>query len=292
MNVDVVGYFTTATTGSTYSVAAKQKVVDTRDTSVMAAKERRKIQVAGQFGVPADATGVLVNVTAASTGTAGNVGLSPAYGTVVGTSTVYFGTGESVANRALVALAPDGTIEVYASSQSHVRIDLVGWFGTGGQSLRYNPVLPGRLVDTRNGTGGVAPLAGGAPAAVAVEGHRGIPADAHAVVGTLTVIRPTVDDQDDDLADGERTARDSGLRSARWRRPGRSRLARAVERRQGGADGGRRAPRTPRWTCSATSADRGRCSGQGCRLARLDLAGDEHPLRRPGPARLRRRWEH
>jgi hypothetical protein len=192
VNVDVVGYFTTASTGSTYSVAAKQKVVDTRDTSVMAAKERRKILVAGQFGVPANATGVLVNVTAASTGRAGNVGLSTAYGSMIGTSTVYFAAGESIANRALIALAPDGTIEVYASSQSHVRIDLVGWFGTGGQNLRYNPVLPGRVLDTRNGTGGVAPLAGGAPAAVTVEGHRGIPADAHAVVGTLTVIRPTV----------------------------------------------------------------------------------------------------
>jgi hypothetical protein len=192
VNVDVVGYFTTATTGSTYSVAAQQKVMDTRDTSVMAAKERRKILVAGQFGVPVNATGVLVNVTADSTGTGGNVGVSSAYGTVVGTSTVYFANGQSVANRALVALAPDGTIEVYASSQSHVRIDLVGWFGTGGQNLRYNPVLPGRILDTRNGTGGVAPLAGGVPAALTVEGHRGIPVDAHAVVGTLTVIRPTV----------------------------------------------------------------------------------------------------
>ena len=192
VNVDVVGYFTTATTGSTYSVAAKQKVMDTRDTSVMAAKERRKILVAGQLGVPADATGVLVNVTADSTGTGGNVGVSRAYGTVIGTSTVYFAKDQSVANRALVALAPDGTIEVYASSQSHVRIDLVGWFGTGGENLRYNPVLPGRILDTRNGNGGVAPLTGGVPAELTVEGRRGIPADAHAVVGTLTVIRPTV----------------------------------------------------------------------------------------------------
>jgi hypothetical protein len=192
VNVDVVGYFTTASTGSTYSVAAQQKVMDTRDTSVMVAKERRKIQVAGQFGVPANAKGVLVNVTAASTGTSGNVGVSTAFGTVIGTSTVYFAKGESVANRAVVALAPDGTIEVYATSQSDVRIDLVGWFGTGGQSLRYNPVLPGRILDTRNGTGGVAPLAGGVPATLTVEGHRGIPVDAHAVVGTLTVIRPTV----------------------------------------------------------------------------------------------------
>jgi hypothetical protein len=192
VNVDVLGYFTTASTGSNYSVSAQQKIMDSRDTSAMAAKERRKILVAGQFGVPANATGVLVNVTAASTGTAGNVGVSTAYGTVIGTSTVYYAAGDSSTNRALVALAPDGTIEVYASSQSHARIDLVGWFGTGGQDLRYNPLLPGRVLDTRNGTGGVAPLAGGAPASLTVEGQRGIPVEAHAVVGTLTVIRPTV----------------------------------------------------------------------------------------------------
>ena len=219
VNVDVVGYFTTAATGSTYSVSAKQKVVDTRDTTVMAAKERRKILVAGQFGVPADATGVLVNVTGASTGTAGNVGLSPAYGTVVGTSTVYFGTGQSVANRALVALAPDGTIEVYASSQSHVRIDLVGWFGTGGQNLRYNPVLPGQARRHtqrdrwRRDPGRGYPGCGG---------RRGAPR--HPCGRARGRRDPDRDPphrrhQDDDLADGKRTAGDGGLCSAGWRRP-------------------------------------------------------------------------
>ena len=64
--------------------------------------------------MPSDATGVLVNVTAAGTGTGRQRGGLAAYGTVIGTSTVYFAKGESIANRALVALAPTGPSTVYA----------------------------------------------------------------------------------------------------------------------------------------------------------------------------------
>jgi hypothetical protein len=191
VNVDVAGYFTTATTGSTYTALAEQTLVNTQQTTIMAAKERRKLQVTGQFGIPAGATGVLVNVTTSGSSTSGNVGVSPSFEAGVGTSNVYFPNGDSVSNRAVVKLAADGSIEAYASSITHVRIDVVGWFGTGGQGLHYNPVIPGRILDTRSGVGGVPPLTGGVPADVTVALQRGIPADAHSVVGTLTVIRPT-----------------------------------------------------------------------------------------------------
>ena len=189
--VDVSAYFTTAA-GSTFSPVSDQTLLDTSTTAIMAAKERRTVQVSGYAGVPAGATGVLVNVTSSGSTSGGYLSVSPAFATSITTSNVNYTAGDSVANRAVVKLAADGSIQVFASTQSHVRIDVVGWFGSGGQALHYNPVLPAKVLDTRNGTGGVGPLTGGVPAQVTVAGLGGIPANAHSVVGTLTVIRSAV----------------------------------------------------------------------------------------------------
>jgi hypothetical protein len=89
-----------------------------------------------------------------------------------------------------VQLAADGTVVLYSSQATHVTIDVVGWFGTGAP-LRYSSVLPARVVDTRNGTGGITRLADGSPVAVAVGGKAGVPSDAVSVLGTLTVLYPT-----------------------------------------------------------------------------------------------------
>jgi hypothetical protein len=190
--VDVSAYFTTATTGSTFTPVSDQTLLDTTTSTIMAAKERRTVQVTGHAGVPVGATGVLVNVTSSGSTVGGYLSVAPVFGTSITTSNVNYVAGDSVANRSVVKLADDGSIAVYASTQSHVRIDVVGWFGPGGQALHYNPVLPAKILDTRNGTGGVGTLTGGVPAQVAVAGHGGIPSNAQSVVATLTVIRSAV----------------------------------------------------------------------------------------------------
>jgi hypothetical protein len=117
--------------------------------------------------------------------------VSPAFGPTIGTSTVNYALGDTIANRAITGLSDAGTLELYASSQTDVVIDIVGWFGPGTTGLRYSAVTPARILDTRNGTGGVSSLAGGTPAAVSVSGQGGIPSDAEAVVATLTITQPT-----------------------------------------------------------------------------------------------------
>src|SRR5215210_2467253 len=189
--VDVVAYFTTATTGSRYTSTPEQRILDTRQSTILVAGERRKVQVGGAFGVPANATGVLVNVTSSGSTGNGNIALAPTFGPVVASATLVYRTADTIANRAVAKLAADGSLEVYSSNQTHVQIDLLGWFAPGTTGLRYNPVLPGKILDTRNGLGGVPTLSGGVPADVAVAGQGGIPADAHSVVATLTVIAPT-----------------------------------------------------------------------------------------------------
>ena len=188
---DVVGYFTTASTGTTYSTVDQQNVLDTHQTSIMAAGERRVLPIAGHYGVPVGATGVLVNVTSSGSIKGGYVTVAPSIGPVVTSSTLNYAKTDTAANRAITLLSSDGSIEVLASTQSHLRVDVLGWFGSGGQGLRYNPVLPTKILDTRNGTGGVATLVGGVTADVSVTGRGGIPTDAHSLVGSLTLVKPT-----------------------------------------------------------------------------------------------------
>jgi hypothetical protein len=189
--VDIVSYFETSVGGARYFPISAQRLLDTRSTSIMAPGEHRILQVTGTLGIPTGANGVLVNVTSTRSTAAGFLAVSPAFGPTIGTSTVNYALGDTIANRAITGLSDAGTLELYASSQTDVVIDIVGWFGPGTTGLRYSAVTPARILDTRNGTGGVSSLAGGTPAAVSVSGQGGIPSDAEAVVATLTITQPT-----------------------------------------------------------------------------------------------------
>ena len=60
--VDVVGYYTGS--GSTYSSVVPARVLDTRDSSTpFGTDETRQLPIAGQAGVPSDATAVVANLT-------------------------------------------------------------------------------------------------------------------------------------------------------------------------------------------------------------------------------------
>lgn len=73
--------------------------------------------------------------------------------------------GEDVANAAVVALDDEGRFVVHTSVATHVVVDVLGWFVDTGDAPvaagRFEPVAPGRLVDTRRPPGDV--LASGAP---------------------------------------------------------------------------------------------------------------------------------
>lgn len=191
--VDVVAYFATATSeaGEGYTPVPEQRVLDTRETTIMGSGERRVIPVVGQYGVPVSATGVLLNVTSIGSARTGHLTVSPTLPAAVTTATVNYVRGEAKANRAITQLAPDGTIELYTHVPGHVTIDIVGWFGTGGDGLNYNPLTPARVLDTRNGTGGLPTLVAGTPGVLTVAGTGGVPLDARAVIGTLTLVKPS-----------------------------------------------------------------------------------------------------
>lgn len=189
--VDVVGYFATDGSGAPHTAVVPERALDSRKTSTFGARETRRVPLAGKYGVPKTATGVLVNVTSTRSQARGYVTVAPSIKTRPRSSTVNFAVRDTVANRALVQLSSDGGIDVYASAATHVVIDVVGWFGKGGDGLTYTALNPKRILDTRNGTGVVRSLRGGASERLVVAGVAGVPSDAKGVVATLTVTKPT-----------------------------------------------------------------------------------------------------
>ncbi len=185
--LDVVGYFT-ASGGSSYTPVVPSRLVDTRTTTTpYVNNETRTVQVAGRAGVPSDATAVVANITVTGTSGAGLATVYPAAAQRPTTSTLNFGTGEVASNRFVSGLS-GGKLSVYAQvARADVLIDVVGYFsGSGGTA--FTPVTPSRILDTReaNGVPGRTPVAGGSTTVVPVAGRGGVPADAKAVVMTLT----------------------------------------------------------------------------------------------------------
>jgi len=186
---DVVGYYPTTPDASLYHPVPPQRLVDTRTTAAgkIRAGSSRTVPVAGLGDVPPSATSVIVNVTAVRPAGPGYLTVAPATMTRPTTSTVDFSAGEVVPNRAVTGLSA-GTLSVYSSYDSDVLVDLVGWYGPaadGGQ--QYTALTPARVLDTRIGLGAAkAPVGPASTTALTVGGRAGVPADAKAVVVTLT----------------------------------------------------------------------------------------------------------
>jgi hypothetical protein len=90
-----------------------------------------------------------------------------------------------VAGSAFVPTSGDDRICVAASTSVDVIVDITGSF-TAGEGLTFVPAEPSRMIDTRSGIGGWAPIHGRDQTI----DSRVAPADAAAVTGTLTIVSP------------------------------------------------------------------------------------------------------
>ncbi len=185
--VDVVGYLSTDE-GQTYSAVTPTRVLDSRKTGEEFTNGTiRAVQIAGQAGVPADATAVVANLTLTGSTTQGLASVFPAGGTRPPTSTLNFEKGEVATNRFLTGLV-DGKLSVYTQvGKVDVVIDVVGYVG-GTNGSAYYPLDPARVLDTRKAVGvaGTSPVGGGSTIAVPFAGQGGIPGNATSAVFTLT----------------------------------------------------------------------------------------------------------
>lgn len=152
--VDVTGYFPAE---AAINPLPPKRVADTRSGQPVAFPATKgpvasggtlQVPVGGANGVPTDAVAVVVNVTATQPSAGGHLRLYPCGQAVPNASTLNYPPGASVAANAIVGLGAGGKICVYSPTQTHVLVDVAGYFPAGAP---YSPVGPNRAVDTRTG---------------------------------------------------------------------------------------------------------------------------------------------
>lgn len=144
------------------------------------------IQVAGRGGVPADATAVVLNVTATAPNGAGYITVFPGGQAQPNTSNVNVERpGQTVANLVTVQLGGGG-VWVYGSIPTHLIVDVFGYFTPSGDTSagRFVAFGPQRIIDTRGG-GNASYVQPGESRVVALPGV--VPKDATAAVVNITI---------------------------------------------------------------------------------------------------------
>jgi hypothetical protein len=176
--VDLQGAFVAAPTSGAglQPLSTPSRIADTRNTG------RAAILT---VPVPAGSDAVAVNLTATAADAPGFLTAYPCGGAVPNVSNVNFGSTEPVAGSAFVPTSDADTICVASSTSVDVIVDITGSF-ISGAGLRFVPAEPSRMIDSRSGVGGWAPIHGRDQTI----DSRVAPADAEAVTGTLTIVSP------------------------------------------------------------------------------------------------------
>ncbi len=142
--VDLFGSFAA---DADMGVVDADRVLDTRLTagSRLVGGGTVTVRVAGRSGVPADASGVVLNLTAADPGASGFLTVYPCDGRRPTASNLNVRSGVNRANLVIVAPDADGEVCVFSSAPTDVIVDVFGWFGDSFVGL-----TPSRLFDTRS----------------------------------------------------------------------------------------------------------------------------------------------
>jgi hypothetical protein len=178
--VDLQAAFVPPSTSGALSLtplATPSRLVDTRQSG-----RSRTLSVP----VPSGADAVAVNLTATGSAEPGFVTAYPCGGRPPVVSNVNVGPGETKASAGFVRVGAGDSICVLSNVDVDVIVDLTGTLRPGS-GLRFVPVQPSRLLDTRSAIGGWSPIHGaGQTIDIAAS-----PAGTGAVSGTLTLVQPT-----------------------------------------------------------------------------------------------------
>jgi hypothetical protein len=184
---------------TTFVSISPARLLDTRTGNglpgKLAANKPGAFKVAGRDGIPSNATAVTGNVTVANPTAGWAVYIGPVAMVAPFTSTVNFGKGETKGNSLTIALGSDGTLSATymagAGNTTDLVFDATGYFVPITTGARYHPLAPTRLVDTRSANGLPKSLVANKPATFQVTGRAGIPSNAVAVTGNVTVVNST-----------------------------------------------------------------------------------------------------
>lgn len=182
--IDAVGYYPSA---SSITAGTPTRIVDTRtgvggSTGAITGGTSRSFQVSAPAGTKA----VALNVTAISPSALGNMRIYPDGATVPNASNINYIPGVDKAAFVVVNLPTDGKIDVYSDGGSaNVAMDLFATYPAASTLVTASPV---RVLDTRQSAN---TLKSDTSLTFQVTGKAGVPADAQAVLVSVTGIHAT-----------------------------------------------------------------------------------------------------
>jgi chitodextrinase len=181
-----------------YTAMPPKRLLDTRSNGgKLGPGGSMSLVIAGTNGVPANASAVILNVTAVDESSAGFFTLYPTGATLPTASNLNWVAGETVPNLVSVGLGAGGKVTIYNGlGTADAVVDLEGYFAPsgGGTAGQFVPVVPARITDTRASSGqpnhGMT-LIGGTTLNVQVTGVGGIPASGVTAVVLNTTVTDT-----------------------------------------------------------------------------------------------------
>lgn len=204
---DVAGYYYKGLTssvvpllpGAYQPLGTQVRLLDTRTRGAagkLAYGHSMSFPVTNQFGVPATAGSVVLNVTSTNATANGHLRAYPTGSALPFASNVNFTTNRTVANEVVVAPGDNGEVSLFnggPTSTTDVVVDVIGYIVGGPVPVQTpgleNAVTPHRLLDTRFaiGTPVAGAVAAGAVKVVKVAGIDGVPShNVRAAVITVT----------------------------------------------------------------------------------------------------------
>jgi hypothetical protein len=155
--VDVMGYYSltdASARAGRYQAVPLKRALDTRDGGAPGAQQSVNVPIAGKWGVPANATAAVLNLTVAGVKKGGFTTVYPG-GTARPVTSNLNSAGEDRANQAIVKLGADGSVDVFSENGSDIIVDVAGYFTGASAPLSrsglFIPIVPLRVLNTRDG---------------------------------------------------------------------------------------------------------------------------------------------
>jgi len=184
--------------GATYRPVPPVRLLDTRFanglTGKLVAYTPRTFQIATRGGIPADATAVTANATIVNATSAASLYLGPTAIARPSTFTIRFNRNDTTAFGVTVALSGAGTMSatyIAGSGTTDLVIDVTGYFTRDTAGGTYHALTPARLLDSRYGNGLSGKFLANVPRTLIVATRGGVPANAKAITGNVTVVNST-----------------------------------------------------------------------------------------------------
>jgi hypothetical protein len=187
--VDVFGWFGPGGNARLFTVVP-DRLVDTRlgAGTPVGTGQTIDVQVTGTTRVPVGASAAVLNVTAVDAIVPGYLTVFPSNRDRPLVSAVNYEAGVARPNSVISPIGADGKIKVFASAQTHVIVDVMGWFGAAGQA-EYVEVPSTRVLDSRLPAFGAAKMAGNSAIHLQIVGPV-VPPNARSVVLNVTATEP------------------------------------------------------------------------------------------------------